>query len=69
MTHNHHSRCHSPFQHSNESNKLHKSNGEDEVRSSEVVSAVGEGVNGVAGIVDVAGEMESSMGGNLLTEG
>ena len=57
------------FQHANEGNELHESGGGDGVWSDEGGDAVGEGVEGVAGVVDVAGEVEAATGGNLAEEG
>jgi nucleotide-binding universal stress UspA family protein len=57
------------FQHSNEGNELYESGGGDGVRSDEGGDAIGEGVKGVAGVVDVAGKVESSAGGDLPEEG
>merc|ERR1719469_1831931 len=56
---------HGAFQHSNEGNELHKSSGGDGVRSNEGGNTVGEGAEGVAGVVNVARKVESSAGHDL----
>ena len=57
------------LQHVNEGHELHESGGGDGVRSDEGGNAVGEGVEGVAGVVDVAREVEAAAGGDLAEEG
>ena len=57
------------FQDSDCSNKLDKSGRRDGVGSDERSNTIGEGVEGVSGVVNVSRKVESSTGHNLAEEG
>ncbi|KAL7515948.1 hypothetical protein ACHAWX_001015, partial [Stephanocyclus meneghinianus] len=57
------------FKDTNESNNLDKSGSGDGVGTKESGNTVGEGVEGVTGIVDGSGKVDSSTGHNLPKEG
>merc|ERR1719287_74757 len=57
------------LQHANEGDQLHEAGSGDGVWANEGGNAVGEGVEGVARVVDVAGEVEPGTGGDLAQEG
>merc|ERR1719287_89946 len=57
------------LQHANEGDQLHEAGSGDGVWANEGGNAVGEGVEGVAGVVNVAGEVEPGTGGDLAQEG
>ena len=43
--------------------------GMDQVRSNEGGNTIGEGVEGITGVVNVSGEVEATAGGDLAEEG